>query len=141
DFLYSDERAVNPASGVVDPFFKPDWSPDLLAASNYIGRLWCGRADLLAADPAAAEPLLQHGEYDLLLRLTERAEAIRHIPAVLCERGAATIDTDAEREAALARMLTRRGIAGEVLPGLLPASYRLKRALARPGLVSIIIPT
>src|SRR5205085_7110763 len=28
DFLYSDERYVNPATGNVEAFFKPQWSPD-----------------------------------------------------------------------------------------------------------------
>ncbi|HEY4472986.1 MAG TPA: hypothetical protein VGN21_17575, partial [Stellaceae bacterium] len=49
DFLYSDERRLNPASGKVEAFFKPQWSPDLMLATNYVGRLWCARADLVGA--------------------------------------------------------------------------------------------
>src|SRR3954452_15315246 len=47
DFLYSDERRLNPATGLVEAFFKPQWSPDLMLSTNYVGRLWCARASLL----------------------------------------------------------------------------------------------
>ncbi|HEV8677840.1 MAG TPA: hypothetical protein VGQ90_00590, partial [Stellaceae bacterium] len=73
DFFYSDERCRNPATGAVEAFFKPQWSPDLLISTNYIGRLWCAHADLLQSVADPAEPLLGRGEYDLVLRCTEAA--------------------------------------------------------------------
>ena len=141
DFLYSDERAVNPASGSVEAFFKPQWSPDLLASTNYIGRLWCVRADLLDRIGTMGEPLLGHGEYDLILRCTEAATAIRHVPRVLCERGDGAATSPKQSQTALERMLARRGVVGEVMLGMLPGTFRVKRTLTRPGLVSIVIPT
>jgi len=132
---------VNPASGNVEAYFKPQWSPDLLAAINYIGRLWCARADLLDKIVPPTEPLFGHGEYDLVLRCTEAATAIGHVPRVLCERGDAAPSDPKQSRAALQRMLARRGIAGEVAPGMVPGRFRLKRTLTRPGLVSIVIPT
>jgi ADP-heptose:LPS heptosyltransferase/GT2 family glycosyltransferase len=140
DFLYSDERRRNPASGEIEAYFKPQWSPDLMLSSNYIGRLWCARADLLAT---AGEPraLLDFSEYDLLLRCTESAKDIRHIPAVLCESTDNDPDAAAPAEQALERALARRGVAAEILAGRIPRSHRLKRKLTEPGLVSIIIPT
>jgi ADP-heptose:LPS heptosyltransferase/GT2 family glycosyltransferase len=139
DLLYSDERRRNPASGAIDAYFKPDWSPDLMLAANYVGRPWCARGDLLRA-VAGSEALLAHGEYDLLLRCTESARAIRHIAAVLCESSEHRDDA-AEAKAALERALARRGIAGEILAGRVPGSHRVKRSLSEPGRVSIIIPT
>jgi len=141
DFLYSDERCRNPASGAVEAFFKPQWSPDLMASTNYVGRLWCARADLIGSVADPSEILLGHGEYDLILRCTEAATAIRHVPSVLCERAAATKDDPKQSRAALKRMLARRGIAGEIRGGPVSGTYRLKRALTKPGLVSILIPT
>ena len=140
DFLYSDERRRNPASGEIEAFFKPQWSPDLMLSANYVGRLWCARGDLVGAI-ADAGALLGHGEFDLLLRCTEAARVVRHIPMVLCQRGSERIDGGASSRQALARALGRRGIPGEILAGQAPGSYRVKRALAAPGLVSIIIPT
>jgi hypothetical protein len=48
DYIYSDERRIDPWTGTVAPFFKPDWSPDLLLSFNYIGRLWAASPDLAA---------------------------------------------------------------------------------------------
>src|SRR6202022_1266676 len=40
DVLYSDEdRIARPSLERHEPRFKPDWSPELLLASNYIGRM------------------------------------------------------------------------------------------------------
>jgi ADP-heptose:LPS heptosyltransferase/GT2 family glycosyltransferase len=139
DFIYSDERRLNPATGSVEAFFKPQWSPDLLLSTNYIGRLWCARAELLDALAGPGDDLLQHGEYDLVLRCTETAKAIRHIPAVLCERTEKSGDERGDE--ALERAIARRGIAGEIRAGLIPGTYRVKRAAPAAGLVSIIIPT
>jgi ADP-heptose:LPS heptosyltransferase/GT2 family glycosyltransferase len=141
DFLYSDERCRNPASGAVEAFFKPQWSPDLMLSTNYVGRLWCARADLIQSVTDPTEILLGHGEYDLALRCTEAATAIRHVPAVLCERAAERTDDPEQSKAALEKMLARRGIAGDISGGRVPGTYRVKRALTSPGLVSILIPT
>jgi hypothetical protein len=141
DFLYSDERRPNPASGKIEAFFKPQWSPDLMLATNYLGRLWCARADLVRAIAAPSDELLQHGDYDLALRCTEQAKTIRHISAVLCECGEKDHAGAKRDRVALERALERRGIAGEVRPGLVAGAYRVKRTLATKGLVSIVIPT
>jgi ADP-heptose:LPS heptosyltransferase/GT2 family glycosyltransferase len=141
DFLYSDERRPDPASGAIAAFFKPQWSPDLLLSTNYIGRLWCARAGLLRSLAAPDERLLGHGEYDLVLRCTEVAKAIRHVPAVLCVRAPDRRNEAAEGKKALQRTLLRRGIAGDVEPGAVGGSWRVMRKLTRPGLVSIVIPT
>src|SRR5438045_595422 len=122
DFLYSDERRPNPASGSVEAFFKPQWSPDLMLSTNYVGRLWCARADLVRSCTAADEDMLRFGDYDLALRCTERAKAIRHVPEVLCERPEIEDRADEDRQA-LERALKRRGIAGEVQLAPVGGSY------------------
>src|SRR5207302_7020986 len=64
-----------------------------------------------------------------------------HVPAVLCARGEANRDEGGRDRLALERAIERRDIAGEVRPGLVAGSYRLKRSLPNKGLVSVIIPT
>lgn len=139
--LYSDERRIDPADGKMRAYFKPDWSPDLMLSSNYIGRLWAARADVLAATGATFEDIAKHGEYDLALRLTEQTAAVAHVPKVLAARGARTLDSAATERRALARALQRRGIEGEVQAGCIAGTYRVHRSVQRPGLVSIIIPS
>jgi ADP-heptose:LPS heptosyltransferase/GT2 family glycosyltransferase len=141
DLLYADERRIDPASDARAPFLKPDWSPDLLLSTNYIGRPYVVAASLLEAIGTSARQLADAGEYDLVLRATEAARAICHIPLVLAERGECAIDTCDQERAALHAALARRGIRASVLTGRAPATFRVKRRVATRGLVSIIIPT
>ena len=141
DLLYSDERRVDPASGSARGFFKPDWSPDLLLSTNYIGRLWAATPGLLARAGVVLGDLERHGEYDLALRLAEQAQRIAHVPKVLCARAARALDTPAAERRALQRAMARRGIAGEVKPGCVAGTWRVQRTHAETPLISIIIPT
>ncbi len=141
DFVYSDERRTDPVSGVVAAYFKPNWSPDLLLSCNYIGRLWVARDSLLRRAGIKLGDRLALGDYELALRLTSAANKIAHVPKVLCERGAAEHEDLESERAALRKAAEATGIEGEILPGCAPGIYRFKRALERPGLVSIIIST
>jgi O-antigen biosynthesis protein len=140
EFLYCDERRTSPVDDGMEAFFKPDWSPDLLLATNYIGRAWC--ADLRLIERAGVTPagLSELGAYDLALRLTEAAPSIHHIAKVLYERGSSHRDSEAHERKALAGALKRRSISGKVSAGCVESHYRVKREF-KPERVSIIIPT
>jgi len=149
-FIYSDELRYDAALARRHAFFKPDWSPTLLLSMNYIGRLWCAAAPLAEAAGLSGRDLAAASDYDAVLRLTEQAGRIAHIPRVLCARGDAT-DTPGEEKAALAASLARRRLAATAEPGPVPGTWRIRRTLAKPrpapakgvvpGLVSIIMPT
>ena len=141
DMIYADEARVSPASREREPFFKPDYSPDLLLSTNYIGRPWFASPALLERCGTTARDLLERGEYDIVLRCAELAGYIHHVPRLLCLRGPPQID-DAESEtAALMRAAARRNMAAEVLPTAVPGTWRLRRTEPVSGMVSIIIPT
>jgi ADP-heptose:LPS heptosyltransferase/GT2 family glycosyltransferase len=142
DFFYADEDRVSPVTQTREPFFKPDWSPDLLLASNYIGRPWFSRPALLhKAGITSKSLLLPQGDYDAVLRCTEQLPRIRHLQKLLCRRHEDDrADTGSERRV-LESALTRRGIVAELLPGCAPGIWRVKRTVRATGKVSIIIPT
>ncbi len=118
DFLYSDERCRNPASGAVEAYFKPQWSPDLMLSTNYVGRLWCARADLLRSrrrpDGAVAGPRrIRSGA-----ALHRGGQGDPAHPGGAVRARAMTASTPRrKRKQALERMLARRGIAGEIRGG------------------------
>ena len=141
DMLYGDEVRKSPASGEKEPFFKPDFSPDLLLATNYIGRPWFASTTLFGRCGVTARDLQRNGEYDAVLRCSERAEYIHHVPALLCSRGPQQIDDAGLESAALARAANRRGIAVEILPAATSGTWRFRRTHEVSGKVSIIIPT
>jgi ADP-heptose:LPS heptosyltransferase/GT2 family glycosyltransferase len=141
DFFYSDELRISPVSKALEPFLKPQWSPDLLLSTNYIGRLWCAKAELFNRIGATLDNVFQLGEYDLVLRATEAAKAIRHIPQLLCRRGSERLDSEGMERRGLELAMARRGIEGEVLATCVSGTYRVRRRQVAQGLVSIIIPT
>jgi hypothetical protein len=141
DFFYADEVRISPASREREPFCKPDFSPDLLLSTNYIGRPWFASTALLGKTGVTWRSLVEAGEYDLVLRCTEQAEQIHHVPKLLCLRGTQAIDEPDVEAAALTRAAARRGIAADVLAGAVPGTWRLRRTQPVSGMVSIIIPT
>jgi ADP-heptose:LPS heptosyltransferase/GT2 family glycosyltransferase len=141
DFIYSDERRANPVTKSVEAYFKPAWSPDLLLSTNYVGRLWVASSSLVARSAGTVREWLEQGDYDLVLRLTERACTIAHVPKVLCERGPKNFDAPHLETAALRRALRRRMSDGKVTPGCARGIYRIRRKRVTSELVSIIIPT
>ena len=141
DFLYADESRISPTSREREPFCKPDFSPDLLLSTNYIGRPWFATPELLARAEVTPQALLRDVEYDIVLRCTEQAAAIRHVPKLLCRRGDDALDSPSAARAALRRAATRRGIRANVLQTAVPSTFRFRRLKRASGKVSIIIPT
>ncbi|MDE2516505.1 MAG: glycosyltransferase [Rhodospirillales bacterium] len=140
ELLYADEVRISPASGEREPFCKPDFSPDLLLSTNYIGRLWCATPTLLRRAKTSPAEYLQRGSYDLVLRASEVAAAIHHIPRLLCRRGPREASAEQEQEA-LARTAARRSEMADAVPTAVPGTWRYQRLAPVSGLVSIIIPT
>jgi ADP-heptose:LPS heptosyltransferase/GT2 family glycosyltransferase len=75
-FIYSDEIRLDPAQARRQAFFKPDWSPNLLLAMNYVGRLWCAKSSLAEAAGLPPQALAAASDYDAVLRLTEQVELL-----------------------------------------------------------------
>jgi GT2 family glycosyltransferase len=151
DVIYSDEDKilVNGKRGQV--FFKPDWSPDGLLAQNYMCHLAVLRRSLVMEVGAFRRGYDGSQDHDLLLRTTERARHIGHIPDVLYSwrqvPGSAALSSDAKplaREAgkrAVEDALARRGIKGHVDQASVPGCYDVRYELAGHPRIEVIIPT
>lgn len=83
DVIYSDEDKIDAAGKRRDPHFKPDWSPELLLACNYLCHVFAVRHALFAAVGGFRVGFEGAQDHDLALRVTERAQRIVHIPKVL----------------------------------------------------------
>jgi len=84
--LYSDEDKLGPEGERCDPFFKPDWSPDLLYSQNYIAHLSVYARPLVNAVGGFREGYEGSQDYDLVLRCAAAVgnlKQIFHIPMVL----------------------------------------------------------
>lgn len=86
DLIYTNEDRIDARGGRSDPIFKPGFSPDRLLCSPYLGRL-CAMRTSVIRDAGGLEPALGPvAEHDLLLRVTERARRVAHLPQVLYHR-------------------------------------------------------
>ncbi len=149
DLVYSDEDKIDQSGKRFDPFFKPDWSPDLLLSENYICHLLVLRSDLAQQIGTFQPDCDGSQDYDLILRATEHARRITHIPKVLYHwragRGstARSIENkkyalDAAQEA-LRRHCERRGQPKTIEPSGIIGRWRARYAIPGGTKVSIII--
>jgi O-antigen biosynthesis protein len=147
DILYSDEDRLSEAGKRHAPFFKPEWDPELLCASMYIGHLSAYRRFLALELDGFRKEFDLSQDYDFALRATERAREIQHIPHVLYHwrehpgSGSTGGKPDARRTnlAALADAMRRRNLPAEILE--YPTANRARLKIERWPRVSIIVPT
>jgi O-antigen biosynthesis protein len=146
DFVYSDEDEIDSAGRRSDPFFKPDFSPERLRAEPYTGRLSFLRRSLLEEVDGLSAPLGSAAEWDIALRVSERARDILHVPRLLYHRRAGEVESDRASSSANVRAVQahceRIGLPARVeADPRRPGGCRLRPALSKTPLVSIVIPT
>lgn len=152
DVIYSDEDKLTFDGKLrANPHFKPDWSPDNLMSYNYITHLLVTKMSLLKSVGLIREGFEGAQDFDLVLRLTEKAKGIVHIPKILYhwrEHDNSTAkNADSKTyvtfstQRAVADTLRRRGIEGRVFGGPFFGTARVVYAIEDTPLVSIIIPT
>ena len=83
DFIYSDEDKRDEQGRRVLPLFKPQWSPTLQWAQNYVGHIMCVRRASLQLVGGLLEGSQGSQDHDLVLRLAAQGAKIEHIPEVL----------------------------------------------------------
>ncbi|MBE5991522.1 MAG: glycosyltransferase family 2 protein [Paenibacillaceae bacterium] len=84
DVVYTDEDKLDIDGGeLFEPHFKPDFNPDLLTSVNYICHLFVVNHELLLEVGLFKEEFDGAQDYDFILRCTEKARKICHIPKAL----------------------------------------------------------
>jgi GT2 family glycosyltransferase len=151
DFLYSDEDKITVEGARYEPFFKPDWSPETLEACMYTAHLALYRMDLVGRIGGFRAECEGAQDYDFVLRYTEHARHVRHVPQVLYHwraipgSTAQAMDNKGYVIAAAIRALEdrarRTGGLDRVRPTAFAGSFHLRRTLRERPLVSIVIPT
>lgn len=151
DLIYSDEDKITQDGGHRHtPHFKPDWSPDLLRSYNYITHFLVIKKTLLSAVGPLRSDYDSAQDYDLVLRASERAKKVVHIPKILYHWREHTDSTStniaAKPEAAKRAVaavqdhLNRIGRKGTTDTGPFFGAVRSRYDLIGKPLVSIIIP-
>ncbi|ASA24432.1 glycosyltransferase family 2 protein [Paenibacillus donghaensis] len=152
DMIYSDEDKIGMDGIRHSPFFKPDWSPDLLLTHMYTCHLGVYRRSLVEHVGSFRKGVEGSQDFDLALRITEQTSHIYHIPKILYHWRTIPESTASGSGAknythfagltAVQDAMKRRNINGwvEELDGY-SNFYRVHYNVESNPMVSIIIPT
>ena len=83
DYLYTDEDKIDARGRHYDVFRKPDFDPVRLRGQNYCCHFSVFRNTLLDKVGGFREGYDGSQDYDLILRATEHARTVAHIPSIL----------------------------------------------------------
>jgi len=151
DMIYSDEDKIDLQGNRYEPFFKPDWSPESLEGCMYTAHFACYRMSIVHLLSGFRTGYDGAQDYDFVLRFTERAKKIVHLPKVLYHWRAIPGSTAATMDAkdyvldaavrALRDRASRVNGGGEVKLGHYAGSFDVRYTIHGSPLVSIIIPS
>lgn len=83
DYVYTDEDKVDTRGLHSAPFFKPDWSPERMRTQMYTCHFSVFRRSLVE-EVGGFDPEFEGSQdWDLVLKVTERARKIAHVPRIL----------------------------------------------------------
>ncbi len=85
DYIYCDEATFkgNSINHMITLHFKPDFAPDNLRANNYICHFSVFKKELLDSGELFRSQFDGSQDHDMILRLTQKAEKIVHVPKIL----------------------------------------------------------
>jgi len=156
---YGDEDQIDAVETAWQPALKPDWSPDLLLSTAYLGRPLLADTRLVIESGGIRSVADGDWEHDLMLRMTEHTDQVTHVAEVLYGRRSqsnlgsvpsdpgmpsASSAPEAGCEPVGAGAVTgaaiRRGEVGTVEPGPMPDTWHFRRTPPARTSVSAIVP-
>jgi len=151
DYIYSDEDTfTEKPDDAFNPHYKPDFAPDTLRSYNYISHFSVFKKDLIDITGGFRKEFDGSQDYDLILRLTEIATKIEHVPQILyywrAHQNSTALNISAKpytilaAHKALKEHIERMGLEAEVEDTQVLSIYRIKYAIIGNPLISIIIP-
>lgn len=152
DFIYTDEDKINEKSNYrFDPHFKQDFAIDTFRSYNYICHFSVFRKDLMDKIGGFRDGFNGSQDYDIILRATEVAENIHHIPKILYSwrvHSGSTAGNPKNKmycydsaKKAIDDELKRKGIKGTARDGKYIGTYEVDYEIIGNPKVSILIPT
>lgn len=151
DLLYCDEDKLLEDGFYSQPFFKPDFSIDLLRNNNYICHMLTVRKSVLDSLPKAGSEFDGAQDHNLTLKVAEVARVVHHVSKVLYHWRMSASSTAANADSkpyatiagikAVSDHLERLGIKAKVEQSRRPFTYKITYDVTGEPLVSIIIPS
>ena len=151
DLIYSDEAIFHKKpTRCIGLYYKSSFAPDTLRAQNYMTHFCVYSRDLFNAVGPYDSNFDGSQDYDMILRLTEKANVIEHIPLILyywrAHNNSVAGNIDAKQYAidaaknAITAHLKRINIHANVINAEITGMYRVQYKLINTPKISIIIP-
>lgn len=83
DVVYTDQDKMDRAGCCYQPYHKPAWSPVFFLGVMYVGHLLVVRRSILDQAGHCDPRFDKVQDFELMLRISERTQRIRHIPKIL----------------------------------------------------------
>lgn len=151
DFVYTDEVTFEgeELENIITYHFKPDYSVDNLRGVNYICHLSVFRRSLVDEVGMFSNEYDGSQDHDLIMRLTEKATVVSHVPKVLyfwrCHKMSTSMNLDAKSYAidagrrAVRDAEARRGYPAEVFSAqICKTHYRMKYEMKDPVITVMV---
>ncbi|NSS18000.1 glycosyltransferase, partial [Enterococcus faecalis] len=149
DFLYTDEDKITENGRRFNAFYKSDWNPELILNHNYITHFVVVKRDLLEKVGGLNSAYNGAQDYDFVLRATEQAMKIKHIPGMMYHWRAIESSTALNPESkgyayvagqkAVQAATERRGLKAQVEIAEFYGSYKINYLYDHVPMVSLII--
>jgi GT2 family glycosyltransferase len=151
DYVYTDEDKIDEEGNHYDLFLKPDWSPERFRAQMYTCHFSVLRKVLVDQVGGFRPGFDGSQDWDLVLRVTERARRVVHVRENCYHWRASAASAAGDDVAkpwafesakrAINDHLERTGFQGVVDDGEAPGTYRIRPQLQVHPVVGIVIPT
>ena len=148
DFIYTDEDKIFNGKRI-EPHFKTDYAPDMLMSYNYICHFAVYRKDLIEKIGLLDSNFDGSQDYDFILRATENANKIVHIPKILyhwrMNEDSVALNSSAKPYAyeaakrAIKAHLERIGVEADVEDSETAGIYKVRYKVVGKPRVSIVI--
>lgn len=149
DFIYTDEDKVTESGKRFNAFYKSKWNPELILNHNYITHFVVVKRSLLEKTGGLKTEYNGAQDYDFVLRATENAENVAHIPGMMYHWRAIESSTALNPESkgyayvagqrAVQAAMDRRGIKANVEIAEFYGSYKINYVYETVPKVSIVI--
>jgi len=152
DYVYTDESLMTEDGRLIERFYKPDWSPERFRHQMYVCHLSTVRRSLVDEVGGFRAGFDGSQDYDLLLRVTEKARRVGHVPKLLYHwrMAAASVANNAAAKPyaydaggrAVSAHLERIGVDAKVSRlESFPGNYSIQRVVRDVPSVEILVPS
>ena len=151
ELIYTDEDKIDQDNNHIEPFFKPDWSPDFMNSCNMVTHFATMKTSTIKKVGGFTPGTQGAQDWDLFLKIAAQTDNIYHIPKILYHWRKSETSTAMNADSKPYAYVNQKRVVRESIKHRNENAYvdahtalgfwRKKYVIQNNPLVSIIIPT